>query len=253
MQNPKKLFDDKSSHFGFRNVAASEKAAMVQRVFESVSMRYDLMNDLMSVGIHRAWKRSLMNELAPIPGMRLLDVACGTGDIALRFLACGGGHVLACDQNKKMIDVGRARAINKGVLSGIQWAVGDAESLPLADASVDAYTIAFGLRNVAQIELALAEALRVLEPGGRFLCLEFAPSVAPWLAPLYELYSFAALPALGACVTGDRDAYTYLVESIRQFPDQVALSKRITAAGFNVVKHRNMTGGIVAIHSAWRV
>ena len=253
MQKTKKSFVDETGRLGFPNATTVDKAEMVKGVFESVSPRYDLMNDLMSLGMHRVWKRSLINELSPIPGMRLLDVGCGTGDVALRFLARGGSHVWACDNNKKMIDIGRSRAINNGVISGVKWIVGDAESLPLDDTSVDAYTIAFGLRNVTKIELALAEALRVLEPGGRFLCLEFAPSAAPWLAPLYDLYSINALPAIGAFVTGDRDAYRYLVESIRLFPDQTELSERITAAGFHAVKHRCMTGGIVTIHSAWRI
>ena len=247
------MIDNASSQFGFRSVAAADKAAMVQRVFASVSTRYDLMNDLMSLGVHRIWKRALVDELAPHGDMRLLDVASGTGDIASRFLARGGGHVIACDQNWQMVVAGRDRAIDKGILSGIRWVVADAEALPFADASVDAYAIAFGLRNVTRIDRALAEAVRVLEPGGRFLCLEFAPAAAPWLEPLYERYSFAVLPALGAVVTGDGDAYRYLVESIRRFPDQASLSERMSAAGFDIVKHRSLTGGIVAIHSAWRV
>lgn len=253
MQRPDDMKDDASSHFGYRTVAAADKAAMVQRVFASVSGRYDLMNDLMSLGIHRMWKRVLMDMLAPKPDMRLLDVACGTGDIALRFLSRGGGQVTACDRNVQMVEAGRGRAIDRGVLTDIHWLVGDAEALPCADSSVDAYTIAFGLRNVTQIDSALAEAVRVLEPGGRFMCLEFAPEAAAWLEPFYRRYSFAVLPALGQAVTGDVDAYRYLVESIRRFPKQAALSERIAAAGFDVVKYRNLTGGIVAIHSAWRV
>jgi demethylmenaquinone methyltransferase/2-methoxy-6-polyprenyl-1,4-benzoquinol methylase len=253
VQRPDEIKDDVSSPFGYRTVVAADKAAMVQRVFASVSGRYDLMNDMMSLGIHRMWKRALMDMLAPKPDTRLLDVACGTGDIALRFLSRGGGHVTACDRNMQMVEAGRARAIDKGVLSAIRWVVGDAEDLPCADSSVDAYTIAFGLRNVTHIDNALAEAVRVLEPGGRFMCLEFAPEAASWLEPLYRRYSFAFLPALGQVVTGDGAAYRYLVESIRRFPKQAALSERITAAGFDVVKHRNLTGGIVAIHSAWRI
>ncbi len=247
------MIDDATSHFGYRRVAAADKAAMVQGVFASVSSRYDLMNDLMSLGVHRMWKRVLLDELAPRAETRLLDVASGTGDIASRFLARGGGRVTACDQNWQMVEAGRDRAIDKGLLSGIRWVVADAEALPVADASVDAYAIAFGLRNVTRIDRALAEAVRVLEPGGRFLCLEFAPAAAPWIEPFYERYSFSVLPALGAAVTGDGDAYRYLVESIRRFPNQEALSERMTAAGFEIVKHRSLTGGIVAIHSAWRV
>ncbi len=226
---------------------------MVQNVFASVSARYDLMNDLMSFGIHRIWKRALLDELAPHADMHLLDVASGTGDIASRFLARGGGQVTACDRGSQMVEAGRDRAIDRGMLSGIRWVVADAEALPFADASVDAYTIAFGLRNVTRLDQALAEAMRVLEPGGRFLCLEFAPAASPWLEPLYARYSFAVLPALGAAVAGDADAYRYLVESIRRFPDHEALAERMAAAGFAIVKHKRLTGGIVNIHSAWRV
>ncbi|HYM72847.1 MAG TPA: ubiquinone/menaquinone biosynthesis methyltransferase, partial [Stellaceae bacterium] len=196
--------------FGFRRVPETAKAPLVRAVFDSVASRYDLMNDLMSGGIHRRWKDRLIAWLAPHPGQVLLDVAGGTGDIACRALPRlapqHGGYAVVCDVNEQMLDVGRARAIDEGILSGLEWVCGDAEALPVADNSIDLYTIGFGLRNVTHIERALAEARRVLKPGGRFLSLEFAPAAAPWLAPAYELYSFRILPLIGQIVTGDRDA-----------------------------------------------
>jgi demethylmenaquinone methyltransferase/2-methoxy-6-polyprenyl-1,4-benzoquinol methylase len=187
----------------------------------------------------------------------MLDVAGGTGDIACRALRrldpARGGGVVVCDVNEQMLDIGRARAIDDGILAGIEWVCGDAEALPIADRSIDLYTIGFGLRNVTRIERALAEARRVLKPGGRFLCLEFAPAVAPWLAPAYDLYSFRILPLIGRVVTGDREAYTYLVESIRRFPPQAALCDLIEAAGLERARFRNLTGGVAALHSAWRL
>jgi demethylmenaquinone methyltransferase/2-methoxy-6-polyprenyl-1,4-benzoquinol methylase len=243
--------------FGFRRIREDDKAPLVRAVFDSVASRYDLMNDLMSGGIHRRWKDELVAWLAPRRGQVLLDVAGGTGDIACRALKrldpLNGGGALVCDVNRQMLEVGRARAIDDGTLSGIQWLCGDAEALPLADRSVDLYTIGFGLRNVTHIEHALAEARRVLKPGGRFLCLEFAPAVAPWLAPVYDIYSFRVLPLIGRVVTGDRDAYTYLVESIRRFPSQAALCDLIEAAGLGRARFRNLTGGVAALHSAWRL
>jgi demethylmenaquinone methyltransferase/2-methoxy-6-polyprenyl-1,4-benzoquinol methylase len=242
--------------FGFRRVREEEKAPLVRAVFDSVATRYDLMNDLMSAGIHRRWKDELVAWLAPRPGQVLLDVAGGTGDIACRALkrldpARGGGIV--CDVNEQMLEIGRARAIDDGILAGIEWVCGDAEALPIADRSVDLYTIGFGLRNVTHIERALAEARRVLKTGGRFLCLEFAPAAAPWLAPLYDLYSFHVLPLIGGVVAGDRDAYAYLAESIRRFPSQTALCDLIEAAGLERARFRNLTGGVAALHSAWRL
>jgi len=243
--------------FGFRRVPDAEKAPLVRAVFDSVAGRYDLMNDLMSGGIHRWWKDEMIAWLAPRPGQTLIDVAGGTGDIAGRALqrldSEKGGGVVVCDINAQMLEVGRARAIDDGILSGIEWVCGDAEALPVADRSADLYTIAFGLRNVTHIERALAEARRVLKPGGRFLCLEFAPTVASWLTRAYELYSFRVLPLIGQAVTGDRDAYIYLVESIRRFPPQAALCELIEAAGLGQVRFRNLTGGIAALHSAWRI
>jgi len=243
--------------FGFRRVPEAEKAPLVRGVFDRVARRYDLMNDLMSGGIHRWWKAEMIAWLAPRPEQVLLDVAGGTGDIASRALQRldprKGGRVIVCDVNRQMLELGRARAIDDGILAGIEWLCADAEALPLADCSVDLYTIAFGLRNVTHIEHALAEARRVLKPGGRFLCLEFAPAIGPRLAPLYDLYSFRVLPVIGRLVAGDRDAYTYLAESIRRFPAQDALCELIEGAGLERARFRNLTGGVAALHSAWRL
>jgi demethylmenaquinone methyltransferase/2-methoxy-6-polyprenyl-1,4-benzoquinol methylase len=243
--------------FGFRRVREAEKAPLVRAVFDSVASRYDLMNDLMSGFVHRRWKDEMVAWLAPRAGQTLLDVAGGTGDIACRALKRldpeRGGRVVVCDVNQQMLEVGRARAIDDGVITGIEWVCGDAEALPIADRSIDLYTIGFGLRNVTHIEHALAEARRVLKPGGRFLCLEFAPAATRWLAPAYELYSFHILPLIGQVVTGNRDAYRYLVESIRRFPSQTALCDLIKAAGLERPRFRNLTGGVAALHSAWRL
>jgi len=240
-------------HFGYREVDESAKSGLVRGVFDSVAGRYDLMNDLMSGGIHRLWKSTLIDTLRPRADMDLLDVAGGTGDIAQRFLDAGGGHVSVCDINESMLRVGRDRAIDRGLVRGLDWLVGDAEALPLPDMSVGAYTIAFGLRNVTHIDRALAEARRVLRPGGRFLCLEFSHVPLPWLETIYDRYSFAVLPTLGSVVAGDRDAYLYLAESIRRFPRQDTLSDMMATAGFDLVTYRNLSGGIAAIHSGWRL
>ena len=244
--------------FGYRSVPKAEKAALVRGLFDRVATRYDLMNDLMSAGVHRLWKAALIDWLNPRPPLRLLDVAGGTGDIAFRFLertggAARGAEVLVCDINEAMIAVGRDRAIDRGILQGIDWLAGDAERLPIADASVDAYTIAFGIRNVTDLDRALAEARRVLRPGGRFLCLEFSHVVLPGLDRLYDVYSFAMLPRLGQFVAGDGAPYRYLAESIRRFPDQAGFAARIEAAGLGQVRYRNLSGGIAALHSAWRI
>ncbi len=261
--------------FGFQRVSAGEKARLVRGIFDRVAPRYDLMNDLMSGGIHRWWKRVLIerlvprariNSLAPQARMHLLDVAGGTGDIAFRFLErCGGSgggesggggsgaRVTVCDINAAMLAVGRDRALDRGLVEGIDWICGDAEALPLPDGSIDAYTIAFGIRNVTRIDRALAEARRVLKPGGRFLCLEFSKVVLPGLDRLYDTYSFALLPRLGALVAGDGDSYRYLVESIRRFPDQERFRAMIEDAGLGHVRVRNLSGGIAALHSAWRL
>ena len=239
--------------FGDRLVAEGEKAPLVGRVFTSVASRYDLMNDLMSLGVHRLWKAAFMDWLGPRPSMRLLDVGGGTGDIAFRFLERGGTEVLVCDANRDMLERGRSRAIDRGHLDGITWIGGDAEALPIADGAVDAYVTAFCIRNVTRIPQALAEARRVLKPGGRFLCLEFSSVRAPALDKLYGAYSSRVLPALGETVAGDRAAYQYLVESIKRFPAQDDFSAMIAGAGLERVRYRNLSGGIAAIHSAWRI
>lgn len=242
-----------TTHFGYRHVHEDEKSSLVRGVFDSVAPKYDLMNDLMSLGVHRLWKKAMMDWLAPKSDMRLLDVGGGTGDIAFRFLERGGSMVTVVDINDEMLKQGRDRAVDKGILDGIKWTLGDAEDLPVEDASQDAYTTAFCIRNVTHIDRALKEARRVLKPGGHFLCLEFSHVALPVLDKLYDTYSFKVLPALGEQVTGDREAYQYLAESIRRFPDQNAFARMITEAGLEQVKVRNLSGGIAAIHSAWRV
>lgn len=242
-----------TTHFGFATVNADDKAAMVRGVFDNVASRYDLMNDLMSLGVHRLWKSTFINTLGPRPEMTLIDVGGGTGDIAFKFLKAGGGHVCVCDINNEMLDVGRDRAIDQGILKGIEWTWGDAENLPVPDSSFDAYTTAFCIRNVTHIERALKEARRVLKPGGRFLCLEFSQVVLPLLENMYDAYSFKLLPWLGKVVADDEDSYRYLAESIRQFPDQESFAEMIKDAGLEQVRYENLSGGIAAIHSAWRI
>lgn len=241
------------THFGFKTVQAAEKAGMVREVFDSVASRYDLMNDLMSGGVHRLWKAALMDWLNPRPDMSLLDVGGGTGDIAFRFLDRGGKDVTVCDINHEMLKVGRDRALDKARFEGLTWVNGDAEKLPMPDCSVDAYTIAFCLRNVTRIPEALKEARRVLKPGGRFMCLEFSEVVVPVFDKIYDLYSFKVLPAMGELVANDAESYQYLAESIRQFPPQEKLCSMMRDAGLDQVKYRNLSGGIAAIHSAWRI
>jgi demethylmenaquinone methyltransferase/2-methoxy-6-polyprenyl-1,4-benzoquinol methylase len=246
-----------TASFGFRRVAAGDHAALVRAVFDSVAGRYDLMNDLMSGGLHRLWKRALLERLRPAPGMRLVDVAGGTGDVAFGFLsrlgaARAGAQAIVCDRNPAMLEVCEARAYDRGVLGGLGLVVADAAALPIASASADACTIAFGLRNVSRRAGALAEMRRILRPGGHFLCLEFSPRVAAPLAPVYDLYSFRVLPALGSVIAGDAGSYRYLAESIRTFADPEALACEMRAAGFDNVGWRSMSGGIVALHSGWR-
>ena len=243
-----------SRYFGFREVDPEEKTPLVRGVFSSVASSYDLMNDLMSGGVHRLWKSTFADLVAPRAGEHLLDVAGGTGDIVFRLKdRAPGARVTVCDLTEAMVRVGRDRGIDRGLLAGVDWTVGNAEDLPFPSRSMDAYTIAFGLRNVTRIDKALAEARRVLKPGGRFFCLEFSHVSVPVLDRLYDRYSFDVLPRLGQLVAGDRDSYQYLVESIRRFPQQKALCGRLEAAGFTSARYRNLTGGIAAIHSAWRV
>jgi demethylmenaquinone methyltransferase/2-methoxy-6-polyprenyl-1,4-benzoquinol methylase len=245
---------DKAS-FGYRDVPASEKAGMVARVFESVAPRYDLMNDLMSAGVHRLWKNALIDVLNPRRGEKFLDVAGGTGDIAFRIVerVGEGADVTVCDINPAMLGVGRDRAVDRGLLRGLTWATGDAEALPFPDRSFDAYTIAFGLRNVTDIDKALREAHRVLRPGGRFYCLEFSKVTSAPVGRLYDAYSERALPLLGRIIAQDAESYRYLHESIRRFPSQRDLAQRMRTAGFERVAWRDMTLGVVALHSGWRI
>ena len=242
-----------TTHFGFKTVREEEKVDMVRGVFNSVASKYDLMNDMMSMGVHRLWKNRLIEKLRPHAGQKLLDVGGGTGDIAFKYLEGGGEDVTVFDINDEMLAVGRDRAIDKGYLSGIQWMQGNAEELPFEDASFDAYTIAFGLRNVTHIDRALAEARRVLKPGGRFFCLEFSRVVVPLLKEAYDQYSFKILPWMGQVVADDRDSYQYLAESIRRFPPQKDLVAMMEAAGLRRCSYRNLSGGIAAIHSGWRI
>ena len=243
--------NEDSVDFGFRDVPREDKARLVRGVFESVAPRYDLMNDLMSLGLHRLWKAALVRALRPRPGMALLDVAGGTGDIAAAAAARGAGAVVV-DINEDMATAGRDRALDRGRLD-IGWAVADAEALPFPDMSQDAVTIAFGLRNVTGRKQALAEMRRVLKPGGRFFCLEFSQVETPALRALYERYAFDALPRLGALVAGDADAYRYLAESIARFPDREALAAHMRNAGFARVRWTILSGGVVALHRGWRL
>ena len=247
---------ERTTHFGYRTVDEDQKTRLVRGVFDSVASKYDLMNDLMSAGVHRLWKTAMVDWLGPREGQTFIDVGGGTGDIAQRILdrlGAESGSMTVCDINHEMIAVGRDRAVDAGRLAGIQWVCGDAEKLPFPDMSFDAFTIAFCLRNVTHIDDALGEARRVLKPGGRFLCLEFSQVVVPLLGKLYDAYSFTVLPALGGLVTGDADAYRYLAESIRKFPSQSELLARMTSAGLRECKMRNLSGGIAALHSGWRI
>jgi demethylmenaquinone methyltransferase/2-methoxy-6-polyprenyl-1,4-benzoquinol methylase len=247
---------DGTTDFGFETVSLGDKQERVNDVFHSVARRYDLMNDLMSAGLHRAWKQILVSMLRPprTRPFRHLDVAGGTGDVGFRVLEAGGPRatVTVLDINDDMLAVGRERA---GARYGgrIAFVEGDAEALPLEDRSFDGYTIAFGIRNVPRIEAALAEAHRVLKPGGRFLCLEFSRVDVPGLDALYDAYSFNLIPALGQLVAGDSESYRYLVESIRRFPPPARFARMIADAGFKRVTDRPLTGGVVAIHSGWKI
>lgn len=248
-----------SATFGFRDVDPREKPGLVRGIFDRVASRYDLMNDVMSAGVHRLWKDAAAARLNPQPGETIIDCAGGTGDMARRFADLArrarerrGGEdaqILVIDYNAEMIAAGRAR----GLEPEIAWAVGDAQKLPLPDACADAYVISFGIRNVTDIPAALREARRVLRPGGRFLCLEFSRPPAPALARLYDAYSFRVIPFMGEQIAGDRASYQYLVESIRRFPDQKTFQSMIEAAGFRRAGYTNFTGGVAALHHGWAV
>lgn len=243
------------THFGARDVAMDEKPGLVRGVFASVASRYDVMNDLMSARAHRLWKEALIDWIAPRPADHLLDLAGGTGDVTFRFLdrLGGAGEATVCDFSEEMLAEGRRRAAARDIQAPIHWIVGDAMALPFEDGAFDKATISFGIRNVARPEAALSEIRRVLRPGGRFICLEFSRVRVEALRQLYDAYSFAVIPRLGQLVAGDRDSYQYLVESIRNFPDQESFAEMMTAAGFSRVTWRNLTGGVVAMHSGWRL
>jgi demethylmenaquinone methyltransferase/2-methoxy-6-polyprenyl-1,4-benzoquinol methylase len=243
-----------TTHFGFKTVPEDDKAGMVHGVFTRVASKYDIMNDLMSAGMHRLWKDAMMDWLAPRPNQQLLDVAGGTGDVAFRFLKRATGSVATVlDMTESMLISGRQRAEADDLASRLDWIVGDAMALPFADNSFDVYTISFGIRNVTRIQDALSEAYRVLRPGGRLMVLEFSQipnDLAQWA---YDQYSFNVIPLMGQIVAGDRDSYQYLVESIRKFPDQEKFAAMIRQAGFGQVKYRNLTMGIAALHSGWKI
>lgn len=249
---------DETTHFGFRDVPLGDKQTLVNDVFHSVARRYDLMNDLMSGGLHRVWKSAMVTALNPprtAAPFALIDVAGGTGDIAFRAAQAAGTGFTAtvCDINGDMLAVGRERAISRHLDHQVTFVEGNAEQLAFADNSFDAYTIAFGIRNVPQIEAALTEAYRVLRPGSRFLCLEFSSVDVPGLDRLYDAFSFNVIPPFGRAVTGDAESYRYLVESIRRFPRPDAFAEMIAAAGFARVSFQPLSGGIVALHSGWRL
>jgi demethylmenaquinone methyltransferase/2-methoxy-6-polyprenyl-1,4-benzoquinol methylase len=245
--------------FGFRDVEPAQKPGLVRGVFDRVAGRYDLMNDLMSAGVHRLWKDAVAARMNPQPGELIVDCAGGTGDMARRFARMAGAararrggapaRIVVVDYNAQMI----AEGLRRGGASEVAWAVGDAQGLPLPDGTADAYCIAFGLRNVTDIAKALKEARRVLRPGGRFLCLEFSRPVTQTLRDAYDAYSFRVIPRIGEVVAKDREAYAYLVESIRRFPEQRALAAMMEAAGFSRVTVTNFTGGVAALHQGWAI
>jgi 2-methoxy-6-polyprenyl-1,4-benzoquinol methylase len=256
--------DNEKIDFGFQSIEKEEKQNLVRQVFSSVAPSYDIMNDLMSGGLHRLWKDRFVEMLSPFPGMRHIDVAGGTGDVAFRVLkaiegaeslpndqtSSSRGHVTIFDINPAMLEQGIKKAERSGLdESRLEWVEGSAEELPFEENSFDSYTIAFGIRNVTNRDAALTEAFRVLKPGGRFLCLEFSKLVVPGLQHLYDEYSFRVIPELGRFVAGDSDSYKYLIESIRMFPDQEKFSKMIRDAGFSMVSYENLTAGVTAIHS----
>jgi len=252
MNTPKN--DKDTTHFGYQEVPRAEKAHKVAGVFHSVADKYDVMNDLMSLGIHRLWKRFTIEHSGVRGGQRVLDIAGGTGDLAAKFAELVGpkGEVVLADINASMLEVGRERLVDRGVLGNIDYVQANAECLPFPDNHFDCITIAFGLRNVTDKAAALRSMYRVLKPGGRLLVLEFSKPVAPGLAPIYDLYSFKLLPLMGKLVTNDEESYRYLAESIRMHPSQEELKGMMTAAGFERVEYFNLTGGIVALHRGYK-
>ncbi|MFT8243040.1 class I SAM-dependent methyltransferase [Roseomonas sp. BN140053] len=239
--------------FGFREVPRAQKASLVREVFNSVAPRYDVMNDLMSLGVHRLWKRAFVAAIGASPRETLLDLAAGTGDVAFLARERGAGRVILADINAAMLGVGQGRALGRGLADGLSFVCCDAERLPFPDRSVEKVSMAFGLRNCTDKDAVLREARRVLRPGGRFHCLEFSRLRIEALRGLYDAWSFKALPAIGSRVAGDADSYQYLAESIRQFPDQETLEGMMRRAGLERVSHRDLSGGIVAIHTGWRL
>lgn len=267
------LLHSHATSFGFKEVREEDKSQMVGKVFSNVASNYDLMNDIMSAGLHRLWKDRLVSELSPFPGMKHLDVAGGTGDVAFRILERVNSirhralqdplndglqeetQIYVCDINPNMLNVGKKRALERGLGDdkSLKWVQGDAEALSFEDNSMDGYTIAFGIRNVTRIEKVLAEAYRVLKRGGRFLCLELSHVEIPVFKELYDFYSFSVIPPIGEIVAGDRESYQYLVESIRRFPPQEKFASMIADAGFQKVEYENLVGGVVAIHSGLKI
>ena len=246
--------DEKTTHFGYQTVPEDQKAERVHGVFSSVASKYDIMNDVMSGGVHRIWKNAMMDWLAPRPGQKLLDVAGGTGDISFRFLKRAGyGHSTVLDLTRPMLEEGRKRAEAERMADSLDWVTGDAMALPFQDNTFDVYTISFGIRNVTRPQEALNEAYRVLKPGGRLMVLEFSQIPNDMMQKAYDLYSFNVIPRMGQAIAGDRDSYQYLVESIRKFPDQETFLSMVRTAGFENAKYRNLTMGIACLHSGWKI
>ena len=245
---------ENTTHFGFETILEKDKSEKVQGVFSSVASKYDVMNDVMSLGIHRVWKDAMMDWLAPIRGQALLDVAGGTGDISFRFLKrASGANATVLDLTESMLEEGRKRAKNVGISGQLKWVVGDAMALPFEDDSFDVYTISFGIRNVTDPQKALSEAYRVLKPGGRIMVLEFSHIPNDLLQWFYDKYSFNVIPRLGQIIASDRSSYQYLVESIRKFPKQESFMKLVNSAGFENTKFRNLTMGVACLHSGWKI
>ena len=257
MSKKKKIISNDIKHvnFGAQRVPLDEKSNLVRDIFDRVASRYDIMNDIMSGGAHRIWKKQMLDVIAPKEGSVHLDVAGGTGDVGFRVISyCHERvRVIVCDLSENMVLQGRSRGWDRGILNNIEWIVGNAEELPIEDSSVDSYSIAFGIRNVTEIDKVLLEAARVLKPGGRFVCLEFSPDQIPGLDILYRLYSFSVIPLMGKIVARDVDAYRYLVESIQKFPPPKVFSKMIEEAGFGGITWQSLSGGIAGLHSGWRV